>query len=176
MCVLVNDVGSDVMMVVYIGLGVNFGDVCQILKDVVVCFVQQCIILIFGKLSLYCMVFFEVGGDDYYNCVVKFDMMLLVCELFVFCQKIEYYFGCECLYCNVLCMFDFDILLFGVDLIDEFDLIVLYLCFIDCVFVFVLFVEIELVFDIFVCGWVDVFFVVVVDQCVEKVQICQCLM
>lgn len=60
-------------------------------------------------------------------------------------------------------MFDFDILLFGVDLIDEFDLIVLYLCFIDCVFVFVLFVEIELVFDIFVCGWVDVFFVVVVD-------------
>lgn len=75
-------------------------------------------------------------------------MILLLQDLLCYCFVIEIWFGCVWDVCWGLRVIDIDILLFGLEIVDEFDLELFYLWMGDWVFVFIFLVEI----------WLDVLF------------------
>lgn len=109
------------------------------------------------------------GNEDqllFVNVVVVVEIILLVDELLQVMLVLEWGFGCVCdlvVYWG-LCVLDLDLLLYGVQVFDQFGLQVFYFYLYECVFVLVLLVEI--VFDLVIFGYGSVWDVVVwVDVC-----------
>ncbi|AJX17966.1 2-amino-4-hydroxy-6-hydroxymethyldihydropteridine pyrophosphokinase [Burkholderia ubonensis] len=164
------------MTVAYLGLGANLGDARQTLKDAVVCLAQQRTVAVLDKSSLYRTAPVDAGGDDYYNCAVKIDTTLAARELLALCQKIEHHFGRERPYRNAPRTLDIDILLYGVDSIDEPDLIVPHPRLTDRAFALVPLVELDPALHIPARGRAEAFLAAVASQRIEKVQTCKCPM